>query len=188
MREHDVFTCGDWAGPDHLPLPSLDLGELQIPEELQGPERLQVPKLQVQGELQGPEKLQFPKLQVPGELQISDSPSANREYQLADMLNSTRSTGSPKKIQEYHLPLNSPEDNDSSSSFSEYETDWEEDDPTDHFEDGEIFATPRIDGNGLEKAGGEVIDRVLSPMQQALLDRMMTEFWIIFKQENDFFQ
>jgi hypothetical protein len=78
--------------------------------------------------------------------------------------------------------------NDSDSSFSEYETDWEEDETADNSQDFELFTIPQAGCDNSDKARGEVISKVLSPMQQALLDRMMTEFWIIFKQENDFFQ
>jgi hypothetical protein len=76
---------------------------------------------------------------------------------------------------------------DSCSSFSEYETDLEDDDTTDNFRDLELFTVRQTTSSSADNACGEVISTVLSPMQRALLDLMMTEFWIIFKQENDFF-
>jgi hypothetical protein len=73
------------------------------------------------------------------------------------------------------------------SSFSEYETDLEDDETTSDALDIDFSKVSKSWNDSPEQARGEVISKVLSPIQQELLDRMMTEFWIIFKQEIDFF-
>lgn len=75
---------------------------------------------------------------------------------------------------------------DSSSSVSEYETDSEEDESTSNPQDIDLscFSKPSCSSPCINSE--DVINQVLSPMKQALLDRMMSEFWVIFNQENDF--
>jgi hypothetical protein len=73
------------------------------------------------------------------------------------------------------------------SSFSEYETDLEDDETTSDALDIDFSKVSKFWNESPEQARGEVISKVLSPIQQELLDRMMTEFWIIFKEEIDFF-
>jgi hypothetical protein len=76
---------------------------------------------------------------------------------------------------------------DSGCSISEYETDWEEDEITSSIQDIDLSSS--LPGNKpfLDNGHGDLINQVLSPMKQALLDRMMAEFWIIFNQETDLF-
>ena len=76
---------------------------------------------------------------------------------------------------------------DTDSSFSEYETDSEDEDTRDDSPDIDFSKVSQTWHESPENARGEVISKVLTPMQQALLDQMMTEFWVIFKQEIDSF-
>jgi hypothetical protein len=76
---------------------------------------------------------------------------------------------------------------DSGCSISEYETDWEEDEITSSIQDIDLSSSLPDNKASLNNSPGDLISQVLSPMKQALLDRMMAEFWIIFNQETDLF-
>lgn len=77
---------------------------------------------------------------------------------------------------------------DSCSPLSDYETDLEEDEGTGTIPGVDLSSVPLSRVSSSDRACGDVISRILSPVKQELLDRMMTEFWVIFNQENDFFQ
>ena len=118
------------------------------------------------------------------ERQSAGSLSTNEECHLPSV---ARSAGSFENADIPIIPPEHESGDDECSSFAEYETDLEEDDTADGFQDFELFTVRQKTSGGADKACGEVISRVLSPMQQALLDRMMTEFWLIFHQANDLF-
>ena len=89
------------------------------------------------------------------------------------------------------MPVTAPEssvDPDSGTAFSEYETDLDDEETIDVFQDLDLSKISHTCGETLDRACGEVIRKVLSPVQQAVLDWVMAEVWMVFKQRKEFFR
>lgn len=124
----------------------------------------------------------LPPCHEPG-MQSTSCPSPNVECVSSNLANSIEPT---ENNQVPIMPSEYIDPTDSGSSFSEYETDLEDDEMRESIQDMDFRSIYSTNGDLRTATCGDMISKVLSPTQQALVDRMMTEFWIIFKQEADF--
>jgi hypothetical protein len=77
---------------------------------------------------------------------------------------------------------------DTSSSITDDDTDWDEDDTNNSPQSSHVYRFSRTDELDQEEIKETLVAPMLLPFKKQLIDRIMKEFWVIFNQESDIIQ